>query len=100
MKLDRPSLPCLPPRFAKSGYVQTLLGNYLRSPPFSATPTRTEITLPDGDRLVAKVFASSPESAERARKVVLCVFHGLGGNDERHYMRRVEIVSASCRERV
>ena len=89
MKLDRPSQPCLPPRFAKSGYLQTLLGNYLRSPPFSATPTRTEITLADGDRLVAKVFAPSPESPERARKVVLCVFHGLGGNDERHYMRRV-----------
>jgi predicted alpha/beta-fold hydrolase len=39
---------------------------------------------------VAKVFAPSPEVTRSGkRKVVLCVFHGLGGNDERHYMRRV-----------
>ena len=89
MKLTRPPLPCLPPRWAKSGYLQSLFGNYLAAPPFSAQSERTEIDLPDGDRLVARVFAPPPEVRTGKREVVLCGFHGLGGNCDRHYMRRI-----------
>jgi len=89
MELTRPPLPCSPPRWARSGYLQTLLGNYLRKPPFAATATRAEIPLPDGDRLVAKVYAAPPDGPKPPRETVICVFHGLGGSGARPYMQRV-----------
>lgn len=85
MTLPRPSLPCQPPLYARSGYAQTLLGNYLRMPKQSVVGARTEIALPDGDTLVARVFA--PQQG-RSRLVVLAVFHGLGGHIDRPYMKR------------
>lgn len=79
--LAPPPLPCRPPWWATSGHLQTILGNYLpgESPAFSSEPIR--IALPDGDQLAGRHY---PGEA----KVLTLVFHGLGGDDQAHYVRR------------
>lgn len=89
MQLPRPEKPCRPPLWAKSGYLQSALGNYLPKPKLTQPWRREEIHLPDGDRLVARVYAPKEGSAPPARKTVICVFHGLGGHGDRPYMQRV-----------
>ena len=79
MQLPRPEKPCRPPLWAKSGYLQSALGNYLPKPKLTQPWRREEIHLPDGDRLVARVYAPKEGSAPPNRKTVICVFHGLGG---------------------
>jgi uncharacterized protein len=58
-----------------------MLANYLPEPPLDLPYDRIEIALSDGDRLAGKVFSSEGT-------ITLCVFHGLGGDDERPYVRR------------
>lgn len=82
MWLARPALECRPPLWARSGHVQTLVGNALRFPALHLPCEHIEIALPDGDRLSARRFAGE-------QPIVLCVFHGLGGHADRTYMRRV-----------
>lgn len=89
MKLQRPPLPCRAPLWANSGYLQSILGNYLPNPPLLVPAQKTEVLLPDGDRLVAKVYAPPPEAPALAKKTVVCAFHGLGGHSDRPYMQRV-----------
>src|SRR5262249_38295871 len=81
-KLPVPGLPCRPPRWAESGYVQTVLANFWTAPTPRRATGHLEVALPDGDRLRVRCFAGQKD-------VVLCVFHGLGGHDERPYVRRV-----------
>jgi predicted alpha/beta-fold hydrolase len=81
MELPRPSLPCRAPWWASTGHLQTLVANYLPEPPLEEPWSPVEITLADGDRLAGRIFGAG--GAER-----LCVFHGLGGDDERPYVRR------------
>ncbi len=89
MRIDRPAQPCRPPIWARSGYLQSVLGNYLPRPKLTVPWTRTEVSLPDGDRLVARVYAPKPEAEKPQRPTVICVFHGLGGHGDRPYMQRV-----------
>ncbi len=81
MRLARPSLPCRSPWWASAGHLQTLLANYLPEPPLNEPWDALEVTLTDGDRLAGRIFKGSGPDR-------LCVFHGLGGDDERPYMRR------------
>lgn len=81
-QLSTPDLPCRPPRWAASGYVQTILGNYWPTPQQQRPFRHLEVQLPDGDRLLVRSFVGGS-------KGVLCVFHGLGGHDDRPYVRRV-----------
>lgn len=80
-KLLPPPLPCRPPWWAASGHLQTILGNYLPgdSPAHPSEPFR--IDLPDGDQLAGRYY---PGEAN----VLTLVFHGLGGDDQAHYVRR------------
>jgi hypothetical protein len=89
MKLSRPPLPCRAPAWAANGYLQSMLGNYLPKPALTVAPQRTEVLLPDGDRLVAQVYPPLHSAPRLARKTVLCAFHGLGGHSQRPYMQRV-----------
>ena len=79
--LDPPLLPCRPPWWAASGHLQTILGNYLpgESPTYPSEPFH--IPLPDGDRLTGRHYPGE------TRDLIL-VFHGLGGDDQAHYVRR------------
>jgi predicted alpha/beta-fold hydrolase len=80
-QLDPPPLPCRAPWWAASGHLQTVLGNYLpgESPTHPSEPF--SIPLPDGDQLVGRHY---PGEAN----VLTLVFHGLGGDDQAHYVRR------------
>lgn len=79
--LAPPPLPCLPPRWARGGHLQTILGNYLpdEAPAHPFHPFR--ITLPDGDQLAARHYPGETD-------VLVLIFHGLGGDDQAHYVRR------------
>lgn len=95
MQLGRPALPCRPPLWAQGGYLQSVLGNYLPLPPLAVAPRRTEVTLPDGDRLAVAMYSPVPTVSPRRREVVICAFHGLGGHGERPYMQRVVAVGTA-----
>ncbi|MBK9796021.1 MAG: thioesterase [Holophagaceae bacterium] len=81
LRLDPPPLPCRAPWWAPSGHLQTILGNYLpgEPPAFPSEPFR--IPLPDGDQLAGRHYPGETE-------VLTLVFHGLGGDDQAHYVRR------------
>jgi len=80
-QLSLPPLPCRAPWWAASGHLQTILGNYLPG----ASPTHPSeafrIPLPDGDQLAGRHYPGETE-------VLTLVFHGLGGDDQAHYVRR------------
>jgi hypothetical protein len=81
MMLPRPHLSCRAPWWADSGHQQTVLGNFLPEPPLDIPSEPFEVALADGDRLAGHIFRGT-------RPERLCVFHGLGGDDDRPYMRR------------
>lgn len=72
---------CLPPAWAKNGHLQTILGNYLPSPPCERPFTRIRVELPDGDALAGRAFAGTSDG-------LVLVFHGLGGDASAHYVQR------------
>ncbi len=76
-----PALPCHPPWWAASGHLQTILGNYLPGEPPSHPSVPLRISLPDGDQLAARHYPGE-------QPVLTLVFHGLGGDDQAHYVRR------------
>ncbi|MCC6513688.1 MAG: hypothetical protein IT187_06715 [Geothrix sp.] len=76
-----PALPCHPPWWAASGHLQTILGNYLPGEPPSHLSVPLRIPLPDGDQLAARHYPGE-------QPVLTLVFHGLGGDDQAHYVRR------------
>jgi len=79
--LDPPLLPCRPPWWAASGHLQTILGNYLPGESPTSPSEHFQIPLPDGDRLTGRHYPGE------TRDLIL-VFHGLGGDDQAHYVRR------------
>lgn len=81
MDLAPPPLPCRPPWWAATGHLQTILGNYLpgESPTHPSSPIR--IPLPDGDALTGRHYPGETGT-------LTLVFHGLGGDDQAHYVRR------------
>jgi predicted alpha/beta-fold hydrolase len=81
MVLARPPLSCRPPFWAKGAHLQTLIANYLPEPHLSESWQPLDIPLQDGDRLAGREFPAGKDA-------VLCVFHGLGGDDDRPYVRR------------
>lgn len=89
MQFSRPPLSCRPPLWARGGYLQSVLGNYLPLPPLSVSSSPGEIPLADGDRLAVRCFAPPRSRAARSPEVVICAFHGLGGHGDRPYMQRV-----------
>ena len=81
LTLARPPLPCRPPWWARGGHLQTILGNYLpgKEPDFPSQPF--SLSLADGDQLTGHHYPGETD-------VLVLVFHGLGGDDQAHYVRR------------
>ena len=79
-KLAMPPLPCRAPWWAIGGHLQTLLGSYLpgKSTAHPSSPIR--ILLPDGDQLSGRHYPGETD-------VLVLVFHGLGGDNQAHYVR-------------
>lgn len=73
--------PCLPPAWARSGHLQTILGNYLPSPACSHPSAPFRVDLPDGDALAGRAF-------EGRSDLLVLFFHGLGGSAGAPYMQR------------
>ncbi|MBS1983672.1 MAG: alpha/beta fold hydrolase [Bdellovibrionales bacterium] len=73
--------PCEPPRWARGGHRQTILGHLLPSPKLDSLGVHTEILLNDGDRLVSFWL-------EGASSTVVYLFHGLSGSTDSTYMQR------------
>ena len=87
MTIERYPIPCTPPRWARGGHGQTLLGHLLPAPGavVSTAPDaqRHEIEASGGDRLVA--FSLPPTGSPSGVRAHL--FHGLSGDADSDYMR-------------
>jgi predicted alpha/beta-fold hydrolase len=82
LKHTRSSLPpCSPPKWARTGHLQTILGHLLPSPLFKAPGVDLEVVLEDKDRLHVTYF-------EGISKTIVYFFHGLAGSAEASYMHR------------
>ncbi|WP_306592040.1 YheT family hydrolase [Geothrix sp. 21YS21S-4] len=81
-----PPLPCRAPWWAASGHLQTILGNYLPGEPPAHPSTPFRIALPDGDELAGRHYPGETG-------VLVLVFHGLGGDDQAHYVRRTVAIA-------
>lgn len=73
--------PCRPPAWARNGHLQTILGNYLPSPPCLRPYGPVRVDLPDGDALAGRAYAGTSE-------VLVLLFHGLGGDASAPYVQR------------
>ena len=76
-----PPLPCRPPWWAAGGHLQTILGNYLPGEPSSYPSEPLRIPLPGGDQLTGTHYPGETND-------LVLVFHGLGGDDQAHYVLR------------
>jgi predicted alpha/beta-fold hydrolase len=81
-------LPLCPPWWARGAHAQTILSHLLKShaeaPPWQSLTLR----LPDGDALKVRLARGSSD-------VVVYLFHGLGGDADRDYMRRIAALAWS-----
>ncbi len=78
--------PCVPPIWATTAHTQTIFAHLLPSPQIHSAGERLEISLDDGDVLVASVYpGTSP--------FVVMLFHGLGGSFDSGYIRRSILVA-------
>lgn len=82
MKLE----PCIPPKWAASAHLQTILGHLLPSPRLSSKGRRVDIPLADGDILTGFI-------QEGTSNTLVYVFHGLAGSTDSTYMHRTSIIA-------
>jgi predicted alpha/beta-fold hydrolase len=89
-----PPLPKIPqlislkaPFWADSGHLQTLCAHFIPSKNYSRPTQELTIPLQDGDAL--KAYYSQGQ-----QNVIVCIFHGLGGDITSDYMQRTAELSA------
>src|SRR5512145_1515784 len=85
--MKRPPLSCDPPLWARGAHAQTLLGHFLPSRTADLPWEPLNLKLPDGDALRVLL-------ARGTSRVVLHLFHGLGGSAAAGYMRRTALLFA------
>lgn len=81
LNLEPPPLPCRAPWWANNGHLQTILGNYLPGAESRHPSEPFRLPLADGDQLAGRHYPGETP-------VLTLVFHGLGGDDQAHYVRR------------
>jgi predicted alpha/beta-fold hydrolase len=78
--------PCVPPWWAASGHLQTILGHLLPSPSIKAELKVHHIGLASSqDQIHSSYLAGS-------KNVVVYLFHGLGGSADAAYMQRTALI--------
>lgn len=77
-----PLFPCEAPLWAPDRHSQTILGEMLWSPLLKRAGRRLEISLPDGDRVICRMY-------DQESPTIVVLFHGLAGSAESKYMQRV-----------
>ncbi len=80
-RTPEPLAPCRPPWWARGGHAQTLMAHFLRSEAAALPWERLSLVLADGDTLKVRLARGSSGR-------VIYLFHGLGGDADRDYMRR------------
>lgn len=86
LKETRISIPaCIPPAWASTGHLQTLLGHLLPSPVLSEKGERINVTLEKETERIHSTYIKGTS------KTVVYLFHGLGGSSDAAYMQRTAI---------
>ena len=81
--------PFKPRRGLSNGHLQTIVGNYLRRPPFRAdgVPEQVEVDPHDGSRV--RCFGHWQPEAVRADRLTLVLVHGLEGSSDSRYIQGI-----------
>jgi len=90
--------PFEPRRGLRNAHLQTIIGNYLRRPPFRAETVAeaVEVDSADGSRVMC--HCNWQPEAERARRLTIILVHGLEGSSESRYIRGIatRALDAGC----
>lgn len=81
--------PCLPPFWARTGHLQTILGHLLPSPSLLEKGEVLSVTLENDCERIHTTYLKGDS------RVVVYLFHGLGGSAEATYMQRTALVARS-----
>jgi len=81
--------PFEPRRGLRNPHLQTIIGNYLRRPPFreETVAEAVEVDPADGSRVMCHCNWQS--ESERARRLTVILVHGLEGSSESRYIRGI-----------
>jgi uncharacterized protein len=79
---------CTPPWWASTGHLQTILGHLLPSTPLSRKGETHHIGLGKDSEMIHSTYLAG------SQKVVVYLFHGLGGSAEATYMQRTAEVAS------
>jgi predicted alpha/beta-fold hydrolase len=83
--------PFTPRRGLSNGHLQTIVGNYLRRPPFrtDGVPETVEVDPADGSRVLCQCHWQ-PEPS-RATRLTLVLVHGLEGSSNSRYIQGITV---------
>jgi predicted alpha/beta-fold hydrolase len=90
LKLARASIsPCRPPLWALTGHLQTILGHLLPSDELLEKGVELSVTLENENEKIHTIYLKGET------KIVVYLFHGLGGSAEATYMKRTANIARS-----
>lgn len=81
--------PCRPPVWARTGHLQTILGYFLPSPVIKEKGKVLNVTLGKETERIHTTYYKGET------KLVVYLFHGLGGSAEATYMQRTALIARS-----
>lgn len=88
LKLTRCKIPpCSPPIWARTGHLQTILGHLLASPKVRETGEKLNVTLERESERIHTTYIKGET------KLVVYLFHGLGGSADATYMQRTALIA-------
>lgn len=88
LKNTRDALPpCLPPIWAKTGHLQTIMGHLLPSPKVVEKGEPLNVTLESENERIHTTYIKGET------KLVVYLFHGLGGSADATYMQRTALIA-------
>lgn len=79
--------PCLPPLWAQTGHLQTILGHLLPSGKITERGTPINVTLEKETERIHSTYLKGSSNT------VVYLFHGLGGTSEASYMQRTALAA-------
>ena len=88
LKSTRDSIaPCLPPVWAKTGHMQTIMGHLLPSPRVLEKGEELSVTLESETERIHTTYLKGESN------IVVYLFHGLGGSADATYMQRTALIA-------
>lgn len=79
--------PCLPPLWAQTGHLQTILGHLLPSKKITESGIHINVTLEKETERIHSTYLKGSSNT------VVYLFHGLGGTSEASYMQRTAVAA-------